>query len=606
MVDLIKPTSKNGNRLQVLKHFIDEQMPYSLPIYKTVQDLVQLSTTNNNEFNDAENTETNGVDHAFLDSILEPRIFIQSYAVVKPNIASEHRNFKEGIHLNIHLFTAEDTSKSIQNVLCILLQKILFLCRQKFQITTRENIPIVQVRFPALSNTLLPFMTNFFEENHFSLQYQEKCNLWVLDEEKRTTFQNQMPVLLKQQQRSEEDGGNHCIQGRNVDNTKNDIKIADDTYCIELKPLSTREDAELVNSTWKYRSDESLSKILKIIHDQHPTVGLYINNKLVSWAVTYPDGASGMLYTLESYRRKGYAKIVMQQLFYYRSISNTNYGDPFDFIVINNVKSENLFKKLNFKPIKKVDWVAYKIMEEDSDSSSNNNNNRYKWDNYFENAIKSNILCVWESGKACSKLHQYLIENSNDNTKQRLRAIDVGCGSGYNTQLLSQYYFSAAGLDISRFALIKARLNMYQHYYNDNNNVDNNNVDLPSNIEFILGDLFNGKDMEKLNDMFHFLFDLQVYHALRNLGEGKLVKAFAKLLVVGGYCMIICGDAGDAIEGQEKKVGPSIVSKFELIKAFSPYFDLISIEHEVFDTTASYKNFPCIVSVWKKRKVVIG
>ena len=47
-------------------------------------------------------------------------------------------------HLNIHLFTAEDTSKSIQNVLCILLQKILFLCRQKFQITTRENIPIVQ------------------------------------------------------------------------------------------------------------------------------------------------------------------------------------------------------------------------------------------------------------------------------------------------------------------------------------------------------------------------------------------------------------------------------------------------------------------------------
>ena len=224
--------------------------------------------------------------------------------------------------------------------------------------------------------------------------------------------------------------------------------------------------------------------------------------------------------------------------------------------------------------------------------------------NYFENAINSNMSNLpWESGKPCSKLHQYLIETRNENTKQRLRAIDVGCGSGYNTQLLSQYYFSVVGLDISRFALIKSRLNMYRHYYNGNNNVDN--VDLPSNIEFILGDLFNVKDMEKLNDSFHFLFDVQVYHALRNLGEEKLVKAFAKLLVVGGYCMIICGDAGDAIEGQEKKVGPSIVSKFEVIKAFTPYFDLISIEHGVFDTTASYENFPCIVSVWKKRKIVV-
>ena len=130
---------------------------------------------------------------------------------------------------------------------------------------------------------------------------------------------------------------------------------------IILKPLSTVEDAKLVNSTWKYRSDESLNKILKIIEDGHPTVGLYVNDKLVSWAVTYPDGASGMLYTLENYRRKGYANIVMQQLFYYRSISNTNYGDPFDYIVVNNTKSENLFKKLNFKPIKKVDWVGYKM-----------------------------------------------------------------------------------------------------------------------------------------------------------------------------------------------------------------------------------------------------
>ena len=63
----------------------------------------------------------------------------------------------------------------------------------------------------------------------------------------------------------------------------------------------------------------------------------------------------------------------------------------------------------------------------------------------------------------------------------------------------------------------------------------------------------------------------------------------------------ICGDAGDSIKGEEKKVGPSIVSKYEVIKAFTPYFDLISIERGVFDSTNSYANFPCLVSVWKKR-----
>ena len=43
---------------------------------------------------------------------------------------------------------------------------------------------------------------------------------------------------------------------------------------------------------------------MSIIDSGNPTVGLYFNNKLVSWAVTYPDGSSGMLYTLEPHRRR--------------------------------------------------------------------------------------------------------------------------------------------------------------------------------------------------------------------------------------------------------------------------------------------------------------
>ena len=537
MTDLINPTT-NIHGLKVLKQFINTNLPISLPIYKPVQDL------NNGK----------KIDYVFINSITKPHVLIQSTAIIKPIITTEFGKTEEGIHLSLQLFTDEDTSTSNRNIICILLQKILQLTKEKF-CKEKEQLKIVQIRFPALPNILIPFISKFLKENNYEKIYQEKCNLWVIDEEKRIKFQDQIPKL----QHGE----------------------------IILKPLSTVEDAKLVNSTWKYRSDESLNKILKIIEDGHPTVGLYVNDKLVSWAVTYPDGASGMLYTLENYRRKGYANIVMQQLFYYRSISNTNYGDPFDYIVVNNTKSENLFKKLNFKPIKKVDWVGYKMCK----SKEENN----KWDNYF--ADESSGLLPWENGLPSSVLNNYLINNNKKNHKitSTIRAIDVGCGSGFNTQLLGKYFSHVVGLDISKFALMKARLNLF----NKNNS---NNNDLPSNVEFVLGNLFNETNMESLRNNFDFLFDIQVFHALRNLGEEKLVKSFADFLVVGGRCMIICGDAGDSLKGEEKRAGPSIVSKFELINAFSPHFDLISIKHGVFDTTASYENFPCLISIWKKRK----
>ena len=82
---------------------------------------------------------------------------------------------------------------------------------------------------------------------------------------------------------------------------------------------------------------------------------------------------------------------------------------------------------------------------------------------------------------------------------------------------------------------------------------------------------------------------------------GGIGREIALALAKEGVSIVV-NDIGDSLKGEEKRAGPSIVSKFELINAFSQHFDLISIKHGVFDTTASYENFPCLISIWKKRK----
>ena len=544
--------SKHGDASQrAVKRFVQRCLPLSFPIYKPVEDFIS--------FHDGENR----ADNLFLDSTREPRVLLLSSAELKVMHSDTISESRKVIHLNIKVFADSDESSNV-NVLYILLQRALAVAKDKYL----SKHPVANIHFSALAQTLVPYVEKFLSDNGYEMVYRENCNLWVADKTKCKSFENQIPLL-----KSDE---------------------------LQLRPLSSKLDAELVNSTWKYKSNESFEKVMNIIESGNPTVGLYFNNKLVSWAVTYPDGSSGMLYTLESHRRKGYAITVMRQLFYYRSQSKLNYCEPFDYIVINNTKSENLFKKLNFKPVQRVDWVGFKATQKIVTVGEGENLNfSLKWDKYF---AETESLLPWENGQPASRLQAFL-ENKSYATTGIKRAVDVGCGSGYNTHLLCKHFSTVVGVDISKYALAKARLNLYHKFCTRDvgTQAPGSTSKIPSNIEFYLGNLFDESSMAQLNNTFDFLFDIQVFHALRNLGESTLVRAFANLLVVGGYCMVICGDAGDALRGEEKQVGPSVVSKYELIKAFSPYFDLIFVEKGVFDATASYENFPCLTSLWKKR-----
>lgn len=61
------------------------------------------------------------------------------------------------------------------------------------------------------------------------------------------------------------------------------------------------DDADLINNTWKYRSDESIHMVRKMIGFVGLCQGVRCkaDGSLVAWCLTYEEGALGMLYTIE-------------------------------------------------------------------------------------------------------------------------------------------------------------------------------------------------------------------------------------------------------------------------------------------------------------------
>lgn len=147
----------------------------------------------------------------------------------------------------------------------------------------------------------------------------------------------------------------------------------------------TAEDAELINSTWKYRTETSLATVLQMIAS-FPCVGIRFHPngadpsaeagavgrspQLVCWCLTYSDGALGMLYTMPTHRGRGLARRVVQQLLQKltstatpSSSSSSSSGGalryaPFCFIERSNEASKALFRSLGFAKVDEVVWTA--------------------------------------------------------------------------------------------------------------------------------------------------------------------------------------------------------------------------------------------------------
>lgn len=124
----------------------------------------------------------------------------------------------------------------------------------------------------------------------------------------------------------------------------------------------TLQDADLVNSHWKYKSDKSLYTMEHAIQNypsscySSSSENPHTSENLLSWAISRGDGSISNLFTMEQARGKGYANLLLMDLIS-KFKEQQAHVPPFCFIVNNNEPSEKCFKKLEFQKINQVDWI---------------------------------------------------------------------------------------------------------------------------------------------------------------------------------------------------------------------------------------------------------
>ncbi|KAK5580850.1 hypothetical protein RB653_000874 [Dictyostelium firmibasis] len=114
------------------------------------------------------------------------------------------------------------------------------------------------------------------------------------------------------------------------------------------------EDAEIINSKWQYKSNESIN-FLRWSCSQTISAGYRINGELVSWIILYTDGSIGSLYTLEDHRGKGLSKKVVSYILI--KFFENGFDHPYCFVRDNNISSQKVMRGFGFKPTSLVKWV---------------------------------------------------------------------------------------------------------------------------------------------------------------------------------------------------------------------------------------------------------
>jgi hypothetical protein len=114
--------------------------------------------------------------------------------------------------------------------------------------------------------------------------------------------------------------------------------------------LLKKEDLEYVKKTYRDGAEE---KEIEETFKNNNLLGYYENNELIGFIGRHVDYSIGMLFVKEKFRKKGYGSIILKTAFLFWENQV-----PFSHIIIGNIASENLHKKIQCKfGKKKVYWL---------------------------------------------------------------------------------------------------------------------------------------------------------------------------------------------------------------------------------------------------------
>uniref|UniRef100_A0A6M2DSQ1 Hipothetical protein n=1 Tax=Xenopsylla cheopis TaxID=163159 RepID=A0A6M2DSQ1_XENCH len=121
----------------------------------------------------------------------------------------------------------------------------------------------------------------------------------------------------------------------------------------EIRNLEDK-DSTIINSLWPYGTPET-EAYFKLMIAINPSRGLYgkEKNDLRCWVLSHANGVLMALQTSPHHLRKGYGELILKSM---AKLKAQMGQDTIASIVPENVKSRNLFSKLNFKEIGITYW----------------------------------------------------------------------------------------------------------------------------------------------------------------------------------------------------------------------------------------------------------
>lgn len=189
------------------------------------------------------------------------------------------------------------------------------------------------------------------------------------------------------------------------------------------------------------------------------------------------------------------------------------------------------------------------------------NAEREKWDAYYR---KRTI--PWQSNGLSSVTARFLKKYAEGTS-----LLEIGCGTGEETQNLISAGFEYRGFDISREGIRLAKKNnpTYRRM-------------------FFVGDFFKLSTSRK----YSVLYDKGVFHNSAGVRpRERFVRQAASLLTAGGIWVSVCGSA----DAYDSKVPHGAVFLQHIVAAVEPYFEIVEVVKASYGTKrATFDGWYCV------------
>ena len=185
----------------------------------------------------------------------------------------------------------------------------------------------------------------------------------------------------------------------------------------------------------------------------------------------------------------------------------------------------------------------------------------------------------YKSGNTPWEIHRadYNLINTVRNTPiGPCKALDIGCGTGNNVIWLAQQGFAVTGIDSTELAISHAREKAKEA-----------KIDCAFHVLDFLNDTIPDAPYD-------FAFDRGCFHHFQEYDKlSEFAQKIAKILKNDGLWLTLTGNADETRKGP----GPPQLSARLIVNAAEPYFEILSLISNHFDTDQDVpaKNWVCLM-----------